>query len=46
MSSFDPWKETPRKSIVILLLSVFLFFTTIGFAEDVIAMGRQQSINA
>jgi len=44
MLSFDPWKETPRKSIVVLLLSVFLFFTTIGFADDVIAMGRQQSI--
>jgi len=26
------------------MLSVFLFFTTIGFADDIIAMGRQQSI--
>ena len=44
MQSFDPWRETPRKSIVVLLLSVFLLFTTIGFANDIIAMGRQQSI--
>jgi Stage II sporulation protein E (SpoIIE) len=44
MLNFDPWKETPRKSIVVLLLSVFLFFTTIGFANDIIAMGRQQPI--
>jgi hypothetical protein len=38
------WKETPRKSIVLLLVSVFLFFTTIGFANDIIAMGRQHPI--
>lgn len=44
MPSFVPWKETPRKSIIVLLLSVFLFFTTIGFADDIIAMGRQQTI--
>ena len=41
MPSFDVWRETPRKSIVILLLSVFLFFTTIGFANDIIALGRE-----
>jgi hypothetical protein len=41
MPSFDAWRETPRKSIVILLLSVFLFFTTIGFANDIIALGRE-----
>ncbi len=40
IQSFDPWRETPRKLIVVLLLSVFLFFTTIGFAHDIIAMGR------
>jgi hypothetical protein len=44
MQSFDPWRETPRRSIVVLLLSVFFFFTTIGFANDIMAMGRQQSI--
>ncbi len=41
IQSFDPWRETPRKFIVVLLLSVFSFFTTIGFAYDIIAMGRQ-----
>jgi hypothetical protein len=44
MQSFDPWRETPRILIVVVLLSVFLFFTTIGFANDIMAMGRQQSI--
>lgn len=44
IQSFDPWRETPRKRIVVLLLSVFCFFTTIGFADDIIAMGRQHSI--
>jgi Stage II sporulation protein E (SpoIIE) len=44
MQSFDPWLETPRRSIVIGLLSVFLFFTTIGFANDIIAMGRLPSV--
>lgn len=42
--SFDPWRETPRRSIVIVLISVFLFFTTIGFASDIIAVGREQTI--
>lgn len=44
ISNFDPWRETPRKSIVIVLLSVFLFFTTIGFANNIISMGREQTI--
>lgn len=44
MQSFDPWRETPRILIVIVLLSVFLFFTTIGFANDIMSMGRQQSV--
>jgi hypothetical protein len=42
--SFDPWRETPRKSIVIVLLSVFSLFTIIGIANDIISMGRQQPI--
>lgn len=41
---FDPWRETPRKSIVIVLISVFLFFTTIGFANNIMSMGRQQTV--
>ena len=40
--SFDPWRETPRSSIVVILVSVFLFFTTVGFANDIISMGREQ----
>lgn len=44
MQNFDPWRETPRRSIIILLLSVFFFFTTVGFANDIISMGRQQSV--
>lgn len=43
--NFDPWRETPRKFIFVLLLSVFLFFTTIGFSSDIIAMGRQQPVH-
>lgn len=45
MESFDPWRETPRALIVVVLLSVFLFFTTIGFANDIISMGRLQPIH-
>jgi len=41
IQGFDPWRETPRKSIVIVLVSVFLFFTTIGFANDIMSLGRQ-----
>lgn len=41
----DPWwRDTPRKSVVIVLASVFLFFTTIGFAGDIMALGRQQMV--
>jgi phosphoserine phosphatase RsbU/P len=45
IQSFDPWRETPRKFIVVLLLSVFLFFTTIAFAHDIIALGRQNPVH-
>ena len=41
--SFDPWRETPRKFLVVIFISVFLFFATIGFANDIMAMGRQQT---
>jgi hypothetical protein len=42
--SFDPWRETPRKSKVIVLVSVFLFFTIIGFTNDIMALGREQPV--
>lgn len=45
IQSFDPWRETPRKFIVVLLFSVFFFFTTIGFAADIITMGRQHPVH-
>ncbi|HEY6490041.1 MAG: PP2C family protein-serine/threonine phosphatase [Terracidiphilus sp.] len=41
IAGFDPWHDTPRASIVVLLLSVFFLFTTIGFANDILDMGRQ-----
>ncbi len=41
VESFDPWREVPRKSIVIVLLAVFLLFTTIGFANDIMSLGRE-----
>ena len=44
IQSFDPWRETPRKFVVVLLLSVFFFFTTIGLAGDIIAMGRENTV--
>lgn len=39
----DLWRDTPRKSIVILLISIFCLFTTIGFANDIMSLGRQQT---
>lgn len=42
--SFDPWRDTPRKSKVIVLVSVFLFFTIIGFTNDIMALGREQPV--
>lgn len=44
MQKLDRWRDTPRQSIVVLLVSVFLLFTTIGFANDIIAMGREQTV--
>lgn len=41
VESFDPWREVPRKSIVIVLLAVFLLFTTIGFANNIMSLGRE-----
>lgn len=41
MPRYDVLKETPRRSIVVLLIAVFLFFTTIGFAFDIIDMGLE-----
>jgi hypothetical protein len=35
------WRTFPRRSLIIFLLGVFFIFSTFGFAEDVIGMGRQ-----
>ena len=37
----NPWKNIPRWTTVIFLLAVFFIFTTIGFANDIIDLGRQ-----
>lgn len=41
MNASSPWRTTPRKSAVIFLFAVFFVFTTFGFANDIIDMGRQ-----
>jgi hypothetical protein len=41
MNAANPWRTTPRKSVVVFLLAVFFVFATFGFANDVIDMGRQ-----
>jgi hypothetical protein len=41
MNAPNPWQSIPRKSIVIFLLAVFAVFAGVGFANDVIDMGRQ-----
>jgi hypothetical protein len=41
MNAANPWRTTPRKSVVVFLLAVFFVFATFGFATDVTDMGRQ-----
>ena len=36
----DPWRGTPRKSIVIFLLAVFFTFTAMAIANDILDLGR------
>jgi stage II sporulation SpoE-like protein len=36
------WKTVPRRALFLFLLGVFCIFSTIGFASDILAMGRQQ----
>jgi len=35
------WRSVPRTSLAGFLLGVFLIFSTIGFASDIVEMGRQ-----
>ena len=37
----SPWRNTPRKAVIVFLLAVFFVFTVIGFANDILDMGRQ-----
>jgi hypothetical protein len=37
----NPWKTTPRWSIVVFLLAVFFTFASLGFVFDSVDMGRQ-----
>jgi hypothetical protein len=38
------WSTTPRKTLIISLIGVFFTFSTIGFANDIIQMGRQPTL--
>src|ERR1700730_8058369 len=35
------WRTFPRKSLIAFLLGVFFIFSTTGFANDIMNMGRQ-----
>jgi hypothetical protein len=37
------WKTVPRSSRVVFLLGVFCIFSTIGFASDILEMGREST---
>jgi hypothetical protein len=38
------WKTVPRRSLFLFLLGVFCIFSTVGFASDILEMGRQQTL--
>ena len=40
MSSGNLWRSVPRRSRIIFLLAVFFVFANIGFANDIMDMGR------
>src|ERR1700674_1362479 len=45
MKTTDPlWRTVPRKTLVISLTGVFFIFSTMGFANDIIGMGRQPAL--
>jgi hypothetical protein len=35
------WRSIPRRTLVVFLFAVFFIFTTTGFANDIINLGRQ-----
>src|ERR1700681_4006284 len=44
MNELNPWRNTPKRSVVVFLVAVFFTFATIGFVNDIIDMGRQLPI--
>lgn len=38
------WRTFPRKSLIAFLLGVFFIFSTTGFANDIVNMGRQPTL--
>jgi hypothetical protein len=38
------WGTVPRKTVIISMIGVFFTFSTIGFANDIIEMGRQPTL--
>jgi Stage II sporulation protein E (SpoIIE) len=38
------WRTVPRKTVVVFLIGVFFIFSTIGFANDIMGMGRTPTI--
>jgi serine phosphatase RsbU (regulator of sigma subunit) len=40
----SPWKNVPRRNIVIFLLAVFFVFASLGFVSDSMDMGRQPTV--
>jgi hypothetical protein len=43
MSTTNPLRNAPRRSVVIFLLAVFFTFIAMALASDIIAVGRQSS---
>ena len=44
MNGIRPWQSVPRKATIAFLFAVFFIFTTTGFANDIIDMGRQPQL--
>ncbi len=41
MNASNPLRTTPRRAVIVFLLGVFFTFVAVGFASDVVDMGRQ-----
>jgi hypothetical protein len=44
MKTKSVWSTVPRKTVIISLIGVFFTFSTIGFANDIIEMGRPPAL--